>query len=93
MLNRNGRKIPPRNRLYNALLTLDFLNTNEKGTMVGERHWIIEKTSEVNQLVYFKDVLTSEWKPGDVLCWGKGFSPCFHRRKAIHIIKINQDVI
>lgn len=33
----------PRNRLYNAVLTLDFLNANEKGTSVVERHWIIEK--------------------------------------------------
>ena len=46
----------PRNRLYNALLTLNFLNANEKGTTAAERHWIIgEKTAELNQLVYFKD--------------------------------------
>ena len=38
----------PRNRLHNASLTLNFLNTNEKGTMAAERHWIIEKTSELN---------------------------------------------
>ena len=50
----------PRNTLYNVLLTFDFLNANEKGTMATKRHWIIEKkTSEVNQSVYFKDVLTS----------------------------------
>ena len=34
----------------------------------------MEKTSELNQLVYFKDVLNSHWKPGDVLCWGRGFA-------------------
>ena len=34
----------------------------------------MEKTSELNQPVYFKDVLTSQWKPGDVLCWGRGFA-------------------
>ena len=22
----------------------------------------------------FKDVLTSQWKPGGVLCWGRGFA-------------------
>ena len=32
------------------------------------------KSAELNQLVYFKDVLTSQWKPEDVLCWGKGFA-------------------
>ena len=40
----------------------------------AERHGIIEKHStELNQPVYFKDVLTSEWKPEYVLHWGKGF--------------------
>ena len=55
-------------------LTLNFLNANEKGTMATERHWIREKTSELNQPVYFKDVLTSEWKSGDVLCWKRHFT-------------------
>ena len=64
----------PRNRLHNALLTLNFLKTNEKGTTAAERHWIMEKSVELNQLVYIKDVLTSQWKPGDVLRWGRGFA-------------------
>ena len=33
----------PRNRLHNALLTLNFLNANEKGTTAAERHWRTEK--------------------------------------------------
>ena len=70
----NGVKNTSRNRLHNTLLTLNFLNTNEKGTTAAERHWIIEKSSELNQPVYFKDVLTSQWKPGDVLHWGRGFA-------------------
>ena len=53
---------------------MNFLNTNEKGTAAEERHWIIAKTSELSQLIYFKDVLTSQLKPGDVLCWGIGFT-------------------
>ena len=69
-----GVENTPRNRLHNALLTLNFLNTNEKGTTAAERHWIIEKSSELNQPVYFKDVLTLQWKPGDVLHWGMGFA-------------------
>ena len=95
MLNkRKGMMQTPRNKLHNALLTLNFLNDNENGTGVSERQWITEKASELNQSVYFKDVLTSEWKPVIVLCSGRGFSPCFHRRrKAMHIIKINQNVI
>ena len=38
-----GTKDTPRNRLHNALLTLSFLNANEKVTTAAERHWIIEK--------------------------------------------------
>ena len=33
-----------------------------------------KKTAELNQLVYIKDVLTSVWKPGHVLRWGRGFA-------------------
>ena len=29
---------------------------------------------KLNQLIDFKDVLTFEWKPGHVLCWGRGFA-------------------
>ena len=72
MLNeQKGVENTPRNRLYNTLLTLNFLNANEKGTMTAERHWIFEKSAELNQPIYFKDVLTSQWKPGDVLHWGR----------------------
>ena len=31
----------PRNRLHNALLTLNFPNANEKGTTASERYWIV----------------------------------------------------
>ena len=34
----------------------------------------MEKSAELNQPVYIKDVLTSQWKPGDVLRWGRGFA-------------------
>ncbi|EGV93608.1 hypothetical protein I79_015589 [Cricetulus griseus] len=33
-----------------------------------------KKTAELNQPVYFKDVLTSVWKPGHVLQWGRCFA-------------------
>ena len=69
----------PRNRLHNGLLTLNLLNANEKGTTAAERHCIIEKSSELNQPVYFKDVLTSQWKTG-VVRLVKGFLSCFHKR-------------
>ena len=53
---------------------MNSLNANEKGTTATERHWIIEKSSKLNQLVYLKDVLISQWKPGDVLRWGRVFA-------------------
>ena len=68
MLNKQKEMInTPRNILHNALLTLNFLNVNEKGTTAAEKHWIVEKTTELNQPIYFKDVLTSQWKPDHVL--------------------------
>ena len=33
-----------------------------------------KKTSELNQPVYFKEILTSEWKLGDVLNRGRCFA-------------------
>ena len=49
MLNKQkGMENTLRNRLHNALLTLNFLNANEKGTTVTERHWIIAKSSKLN---------------------------------------------
>ena len=85
MLNKQkGMENIPRNRLPNALLILNFLNANEKRTTAAERHWIIEKTFELNLPVYSKDVLTSQWKPGDVL--GKGFYSCSHRREKLWIL-------
>ena len=74
-----------RNGLYNALLNLSFLNANEKGTMTAERHREIEKDSELNQLMYFKDVLTPEQKPGDVLYWGRSFALVSIRKEKLWI--------
>ena len=48
---RLGKQTPPKHRLHNALLTLNFLNANEKGQIAAERHWTMEKTAELNQPV------------------------------------------
>ena len=80
--------------MHNALLTLNFLNANEKGTAAAERHWIFEKTTELNQSIYFKDVLTSEWKLRHVLCWGTGFTfVSAGEKKAMDTIKIDKNFI
>lgn len=42
----------PRDRINNALLTLNFLNVGEKGTITAERHWVIEKTEKLGQALY-----------------------------------------
>lgn len=41
---------------------LCFLNINEKGTTAAERHWVIARTVGLNQFIYDKDMVTSEWK-------------------------------
>ena len=46
----------------------------KKDKQLTERHWTTEKTAELNQPVYLKDVLTSVWKAGHVLRWGRGFA-------------------
>ena len=43
MLHRQaGKSKTPRHRLHNALLTLNFLNANDKGQTAVERHWTME---------------------------------------------------
>lgn len=44
MLNKQrGVSKAPKDRLHNALFTLNFLNANEQKTTAAERHWIIKK--------------------------------------------------
>lgn len=33
----------------------------------------MERTIELKQPVYTEDILTSEWKMGNVLHWGRGY--------------------
>ena len=37
-----------RDRLNNALLTLNFLNVNETGNTAAEKHWTLERSAELN---------------------------------------------
>jgi hypothetical protein len=75
ILNRQkGATKIPKDRLHSALLTLNFLNASEQNTTAAERHWIVGKTTELNQPVYIKDILTSEWKMGNVLLWERGYA-------------------
>lgn len=60
----------PRGRIQCAPLTLDFLNINKRGPTAAKSHWIKGKTVELNHPIYYKDVLTSEWKSANVWCWG-----------------------
>lgn len=52
----------------------------------------IKKTAELKQTVYFKDVLTFDWKPEYVYILGKKICFSFQRRrKAMETIKIDKD--
>ena len=51
-----------------------------------------EKNTQLIQPVYMKDILTSEWKMGNVLCWGKGYV-CFHRkRKTMNFFQVEKKI-
>ena len=56
-----------------------------------ERHWI----EELNQLLYFNDVLTSDWKSGHVSYWGKviAFFSTVKKKTAMDTIIIDKDSI
>ena len=55
----------------------------------------MERTTELNQPVYIKDILTSEWQIGNVLHWGRGFMPVSTGKEKLWIpsklIKIRHD--
>ena len=53
------------------MLTRNFLHVGEKGITAAD--WVTEKTEEVGQPIYYKDVLTLEWKPAIALRKGSGF--------------------
>ena len=76
----------PRDRLHNASLPLSFENVSETGSTAADKHQISEKTTELNYPTYVKDVLTSEQKSGNVLCWGKGYE-----QNTVDSFKINKD--
>lgn len=52
---------------YDVLLIFNFLNVRKQIMAASERHWIVEETDELNQHIYFRDVLASKWKLGKVL--------------------------
>jgi hypothetical protein len=56
------------------LLTLNFLNVGEKGTITAERHWVIKRTKEPGQAIQNKGLLTLEWKSIIVLRWKCGYT-------------------
>lgn len=67
VIKQKGRIKFPRDTPNSTLLTLNFLNVNEKGTITSKRQWVIENTVELNYPIHYNDVLTSEWNPLKVL--------------------------
>ena len=77
--------------LYVALLTLNFLNANEQNGSCWDM-LDCRKTTELNHPIYFKAVLTLEWKSENVLYWGESLCFCFHRKqKTKGSFQINED--
>lgn len=50
------------------------MNANNKNQLLMRNTGLWENCSTKNQLVYIENVLTSERKAGDVLCWGREYS-------------------
>jgi hypothetical protein len=47
-----------RDWLNNALLSVSFLNVDYSATIAAKRLWIMDKSEELGQPIYCKDVLT-----------------------------------
>ena len=56
------------------------MNVNEKEITAAQRHGVIEKPVALNQPIYYKDVLTSEWKPPKVSNWRMQICVHFYRQ-------------
>ena len=90
MLNKQkGMTNTPRNRLQNALLILNCLNANEKGTKVAydRKNFRIISSNVLQGCVD----LRMKARKCDTL--GNGFHSSFYRRKKAIDIKINQDLV
>jgi hypothetical protein len=77
------------------LLTLNFHNVGDQRTTAAKRHWVLEKTEELSQPIYYKDMLTLEWKPAIILRWKCGYAYVSMGNKEIWLptkfIKIRSD--
>ena len=60
-------------------------NTNEQNTTASGRHWVVERTIELNQPPYIKDILTSEWKMRNMLCWGRDYAYNFTGKEKLWV--------
>ena len=62
-----------------------------------ERYRIVEKSTELNQFIYFKDVLilSLKWMSENMLHWGGGYALFFQKQeiKAMNFFKINKNEI
>ena len=86
---------PTWDRITSTLLTFNFLNAYKKETSTAMSHWFVGvggNTVELNQPIYYKDVLTSEWKPPKVSNWRMQICVHFYRQwKAVVAIKTDKD--
>lgn len=81
----------PRDRLYNAVLTLNILNANETGTRAAERHWTIEKNCWIKSACVLQGRLDISMGNGEGVTMGLRLRLCFYRnRDVVDTIKINK---
>lgn len=96
--NKNTNKMPieqkddmefSKDRLSNALLILKFLNVNETDDITVKIHWILERTLELDRHKY---MISSKWKTGKTLCWGREYALVSTEREKLWISLYQVDI-
>jgi hypothetical protein len=66
LIAQKGYMDSPKDSLNNVVLIIKFLNVNSTRITTAEKHWILERTGELDRNKY---VITSVQKTGDVSHW------------------------
>lgn len=70
----DGMSLPPQQKLYKALFTLNFLHQDNDFT-AAEWHFIKEqKEIRPKPPVWWYDPETHSWHRGKLITWGRGFA-------------------
>lgn len=72
------------------------MKANEQRPVAVERHWTVGGSTELNQFIYFKDIIFHswlQWKVGNVLFWRRDHTFVSTGTNSYGFSKINKDQI